>query len=324
MPMTSPSRVESSSTWARSLPSITHLVGNTPLLRLHNIDRRFKDVELFAKLEYFNPGGSVKDRPALQMILDAQAEGKLGPGKTLIDSTSGNTGVAYSWIGAALGIRVALVMPANVTLARKQIASAYGAELIYSDPMEGSDGAIRHVRQLVKESGGRYFYPDQYSNDSNPRAHYLTTGREIWEQTSGRVTHFVCGIGTGGTIMGTGRRLKEYNRDLQIIAVEPLEPLHGLEGLKHMPTSLVPAIYREQELDEKLSVSTERGWDMAHELLAREGLFVGHSSGAALAGAVEVAERLAKSDRPGVVVTLFPDRGERYLERLQRKGASPS
>ncbi len=307
---------------SRSLSSMTQLVGNTPLLRLHNIGCALKGVELFAKLEFFNPGGSVKDRPALQMVLDAQAQGRLRPDQTLIDSTSGNTGVAYSWIGAALGIRVALVMPSNVTLARKQIADAYGAQLIYSDPMEGSDGAIRHVRRLVQESPDRYFYPDQYSNESNPRAHFLTTGREIWEQTLGRVTHFVGGIGTGGTIMGTGRRLKEFNPAIRIIAVEPLESLHGLEGLKHMPTSLVPAIYKEAELDEKLSVSTEQGWQLTEELMRSEGLFVGHSSGAAMAGAMIVAKRLSQSGSPGVVVTLFPDRGERYLEPLRPRNPS--
>ena len=301
-----------------SLPSITHLVGNTPLLRLRR-SNRYPNVEFYAKLEYFNPGGSVKDRPALQMILDAQQSGRLTPGKTLIDATSGNTGVAYAWIGAALGIPVALVVPENVSLARKQVASAYGAQRIYSDPMEGSDGAIRHVRRLVERDSQRYFYSDQYSNESNPRAHYLGTGREIWEQTEGRVTHFVCGLGTGGTIMGTGRRLKEYDRRIQIIGLEPLESLHGLEGLKHMPTSIIPQIYREGELDEKLSISTESGWDAAERLLQEEGLLVGHSSGAALVGALEIAHRLAQQDKPGVIVTLFPDRGERYLDPHRRE-----
>jgi cysteine synthase B len=194
---------------------------------------------------------------------------------------------------------------------------AYGATLIYSDPMEGSDGAIRHVRQLVAQQPDRFFYADQYSNNSNPKAHELTTGKEIWEQTRGTVTHFVCGIGTGGTIMGTGRKLKAYRPGVQVIAVEPLEALHGLEGLKHMPSSIVPKIYKENELDGKLSISTEEGWAMAHRLLREEGLFLGHSSGAALAGALRVGRQLAERGEPGVVVTIFPDRGDRYFEAPQ-------
>ncbi|MFZ5468382.1 MAG: PLP-dependent cysteine synthase family protein [Myxococcota bacterium] len=302
-----------------SLDTVAKLVGNTPLLRLP-VPADCGEVEVYAKLEFFNPGGSVKDRPALRMILDAQEAGHFDGGKVLIDSTSGNTGVAYAWIGAALGLKVALVMPANVSAARKRITSAYGAKLIYSDPMEGSDGAIHHVRKLVAQHPDRYFYPDQYSNEANPRAHYLTTGKEIWEQTQGRVTHFVCGIGTGGSVMGTGRRLKELQPSVRVIAVEPLEPMHGLEGLKHMPTSIVPAIYKEHELDEKLSVSTDEGWDMS-EALGRQGLLVGHSSGAALVGALTVARRLAAHDEKGVVVTLFPDRADRYFEpaRWDRK-----
>ncbi len=295
------------------LPTVTSLVGGTPLVRIERLART-AGVQIFAKLEYFNPGGSVKDRPALQMVLEALADGRLTPEKTLIDSTSGNTGVAYSWIGAALGFRVALVMPANVSVARKRITSAYGAELIYSDPLEGSDGSIRLARQLVQENAGRYFYSDQYSNEANPRAHYLSTGEEIWKQTAGKVTHFVCGIGTGGTVMGTGRRLREYQPGIRIIAVEPAEALHGLEGLKHMASSIVPAIYREEELDEKLSVSTEEGWEIADRLLAEEGLFVGRSAGAAMVGALRVARQLAAEGRPGTIVTLFPDRADRYFE----------
>lgn len=303
----------------RSLASITDLVGNTPLMRLRSAGAEYPNIELYAKLEYFNPGGSVKDRPALQMILDAQRSGRLTSGRMLIDATSGNTGVAYAWIGAALGIPVTLVVPGNVSVARKQVASAYGAQLIYSDPMEGSDGAIRHVRQLVQSEPERFFYADQYSNESNPRAHYLGTGREIWEQTEGRITHFVCGLGTGGTIIGSGRRLKEFNRQIQVIGVEPLEALHGLEGLKHMPSSIIPPIYREEELDQKLSISTELGWDASARLLEQESLLVGHSSGAAWVGSLMVAQRLAQQGRPGVIVTLFPDRGERYFEPFHRK-----
>jgi cysteine synthase B len=294
--------------------TVTQLVGGTPLVRIRRLPALPDDIQIFAKLEYFNPGGSVKDRAALRMVLDALADGRLSADKTLIDSTSGNTGVAYSWIGAALGLRVALVMPANVSVARKRIASAYGALIIYSDPMEGSDGAIRLVRRLVEEKPSQYFYPDQYSNSSNPRAHYLTTGEEVWQQTGGSVTHFVCGIGTGGTIMGTGRRLKAYRPEIQVIAVEPDEALHGLEGLKHMASSIVPAIYREEELDEKLSVTTEEGWQMADRLLAEEGLLVGRSAGAAMAGALRIARRLSAQGRAGTIVTLFPDRADRYFE----------
>jgi cysteine synthase B len=305
---------------SRRAPTIAQLVGGTPLVQIRRIGSPADGVRIFAKLEYFNPGGSVKDRPALQMVLDALADGRLTPGKTLIDSTSGNTGVAYSWIGAAMGFPVALVMPANVSIARKRITAAYGATIIYSDPMEGSDGAIRKVRRLVEEQPDRYFYPDQYSNESNPRAHYLTTGEEIWNQTGGAVTHFVCGIGTGGTVMGTGRRLREYRREIRVIAVEPAEPLHGLEGLKHMPSSLVPSIYREAELDEKLSVGTEEGWDMADRLLAEEGLLVGRSAGAAMVGTMRVARQLATQGQTGTIVTLFPDRADRYFEPLPPDG----
>jgi cysteine synthase B len=295
------------------MPSLIDRVGDTPLVGL---PCPYEGVQIFAKLEYFNPGGSVKDRAARQMILDAEKDGVLDRDKTIIDSTSGNTGVAYAWIGAALGLKVALVMPSNVSAARKRITQAYGAELIYSDPMEGSDGAIRLVRKLVAERPDKYFYPDQYSNDSNPRAHYLGTGREIWEQTDGRVTHFVCGIGTGGSVMGTGRRLKEYDRKIQVIAVEPLEPMHGLEGLKHMSSSIIPAIYKEPELDEKLSIATDEGWDMT-ETLADHGLLVGHSSGAAMVGCLVVAKRLHQRGERGVVATIFPDRADRYFEPVK-------
>jgi S-sulfo-L-cysteine synthase (O-acetyl-L-serine-dependent) len=308
------SRVDAARFATRSVRSLAELVGRTPLVRIRRIGAHLRGIEIYAKLEFFNPGGSVKDRAALQIISDAEAEGRLDRSRTLIDSTSGNTGVAYAWIGAALGLKVALVMPSNVSAARKQITRALGAQIIYSDPMEGSDGAIRHVRQLVAQAPDRYFYSDQYANPSNPRAHYLTTAPEIWEQTGGKVTHFVCGIGTSGSVMGTGRRLKELRPDVQVIAVEPLEPMHGLEGLKHMGSSIVPPIFDEAQLDEKLPVPTDAGWDMAERLLAEEGLSLGHSSGAALAGALIVAERLHAQGREGVVVTLFPDRADRYLE----------
>ena len=298
----------------RSLPTVAALVGHTPLVRLGKLASSLPGIEIHAKLEYFNPGGSVKDRPALQMMRDAIADGRLTRAHTLIDSTSGNTGVAYSWLGAALGYRVALVMPANVSAARKQIVAGYGAEVIYSDPMEGSDGAIRHVRRLVEAAPERYFYPDQYSNPSNPQAHEVSTAPEIVAQTGDRVTHFVCGMGTSGTLMGTGRGLKAHRPGIQVVGVEPLEPMHGLEGLKHMASSIVPGIYREDGMDEKLSISTDEGWDMAERLRDEEGLLVGHSAGAAMAGALRIGERLAATGSSGVIVTLFADRADRYFE----------
>jgi cysteine synthase B len=286
--------------------SLVSAVGNTPLVRLRSLEP--KGVEIHAKLEWFNPGGSVKDRAGLQIVREAVEGGKLR-GRTLIDSTSGNTGIAYAWIGAALGVPVALVMPENVSEARKRIARAFGAQIIFSDPLETSDGAIRLARKMVRDEPDRWFYADQYSNEANPRAHELGTAREIWEQTEGRVTHAVLGIGTGGTVMGTGRGLRARNPRVQIIALEPAEPMHGLEGLKHMPSSIVPAIYQEAELDRKLSIETDAGWDMAERLIRDEGLLAGHSAGAAAEGALQVARELDE----GVVVTLFPDRADRYI-----------
>ncbi len=297
----------------RRIDSIAEAVGDTPMVRLRSLERECPGVELFLKLEYANPGGSVKDRPALRMILDAIADGRLTKDKTLIDATSGNTGVAYSLYGAALGYRVALVMPSNVSKARKEITGAYGTELIYSDPMEGTDGAIRRVRELVAESPERWFYPDQYSNPSNPKAHYLGTGREILEQVGDRLTHFVAGLGTSGTMMGTTRRLKEHDARIRCIAVEPAEALHGLEGLKHMATSMVPAIYDASLPDEILPVGTEEGWDMADRIARDEGLHIGHSSGANVHGALQVAKRLER----GCVVTIAADRGDRYFAPMK-------
>jgi cysteine synthase B len=296
--------------------SIVDLIGGTPLIRLRKLEPR-EGVEIWAKAEFCNPGGSVKDRAALQMVRDGVASGALTRDKTIIDSTSGNTGVAYSMVGAALGYHVALVMPANVSAARKQITAAYGTEIIFSSELEGSDGAIRLVRQLVAANPDKYFYPDQYSNDSNPRAHYLGTGREIWEQTGGRVTHFVAGIGTTGTIMGTGRRLKEYSSSVQIVAVEPDDALHGLEGLKHLPSSIVPGIWQPEGIvDRLLPLSTDEAWDTAEKVAHVEGLFVGHSAGAAVAGALRVAREIPAGER-ACVVTLLPDRGDRYFRLLK-------
>lgn len=293
------------------LDSLAQAVGNTPLHRLRSLEP--KGVELYAKLEWFNPGGSVKDRAALQIFREATEAGELRPGRTLLDSTSGNTGIAYAWIGASLQVPVALVMPENVSEARKRIARAFGAQVIFSDPLEQSDGAIRLARKLAQEDPEKWFYADQYSNEANPRAHELTTAQEIWAQTGGRVTHLALGIGTGGTIMGTARALKARNPRIEAIALEPAEALHGLEGLKHMPSSIVPRIYREAELDRKLSVSTDDGWDMAERLIRNEALLAGHSAGAAAVGALKIARELSQRGERGVVVTLFPDRADRYL-----------
>lgn len=307
----------------RVAEKITDLIGDTPIVRLHTFERDVPGVEIWAKCEFMNPGGSVKDRAAYQMIRDAIRAKTLVPGKTIIDSTSGNTGVAYSLIGGALGYPVTLVMPANVSWARQQITRAFGTHLVFSDAMEGSDGAIMLCRKMVAERPENYFYPDQYSNQSNPLAHYLGTGREIWEQTEGRVTHFVTGIGTSGTVMGTGRRLKDYRRDIEVWAVEPDDALHGLEGLKHMATSLVPAIYHPEELNGVIAMPTDEAWDTSDRLAKEEGLLVGHSSGGSLAGGMRIARRLAAAGKPGVVVTLFPDRADRYFEAPVQKHQPP-
>ncbi len=298
---------------SRRIDSIVEAVGNTPLVRLRNIERDTPGVKIYLKLEYTNPGGSVKDRPALQMMTDAIADGRLTKDKTLVDATSGNTGVAYSLFGACLGYKVALVMPSNVSQARKHITKAYGTELIYSDPMEGSDGAIRHVRKLVEENPDKYFYSDQYSNPSNPRAHYLGTGREILEQMGDEITHFVAGLGTSGTMMGTTRRLREHSRKITCIAAEPAEALHGLEGLKHMESSIIPPIYDPKLPDEILPVPTEGGWDMADRLAQAEGMHVGHSTGANVWAATQIAKRI----KQGCVVTIACDRGDRYFAPMR-------
>jgi cysteine synthase B len=292
-------------------------VGQTPLLRLERIGKSAPSVEIYAKLEFANPGGSVKDRPALRMMLDAIQDGRLASGKTLIDSTSGNTGVAYALFGAALGYPVELVMPSNVTKARKDIVQAFGAKIIYSDPMEGSDGAIRLVHKLVEESGDRYFYPNQYANPSNPKAHYLGTGREILDALGDRITHFVTGLGTTGTMMGTSRRLKEHTRPIRCIAVQPNDALHGLEGLKHLPSSIVPGIYDDAVPHETMWIGTEDGWNMADRLAREEGLHVGHSSGANVFAALQIAEKLHREQGGGCVVTIICDRGDRYFAPMK-------
>ncbi len=290
-------------------PGITRLIGKTPLLRIRMFEREFPKVELYAKAEWFNPGGSVKDRAALSMIEDGERTGALTHNKTIIDSTSGNTGIAYSLVGAAKGYRVKLVMPANVSAERKTLVSAYGAEIVYSDPLEGSDGAIIKVRELVAEHPDTYFYPDQYSNPANVRAHYEGTAVEIIEQTSGRITHFVAGLGTTGTFVGTSRRLKEHDSSIRTIAVQPEDSFHGLEGLKHIPTAIVPKIWDPSLADEVWGCPTEPAYDLAREIARSEGLLVGHSSGAALWAARRLAEKIEK----GVIVTVFPDSGDRYI-----------
>ena len=297
----------------RKMESIVEAVGNTPMVRLRTLEKDAPGTKIYLKLEYDNPGGSVKDRPARQMMLDAIEDGRLTNDKILIDATSGNTGVAYSLFGAAMGYRIHLVMPSNVSQARKDITEAFGAEIIYSDPMEGSDGAIVMVRKMVAENPDRYFYPDQYSNPSNPRAHYLGTGAEILEQVGDEITHFVAGLGTSGTCMGTTRRLREHSRKIECIAVEPAEALHGLEGLKHMASSLVPEIYDPKLPDEILPVGTDAGWDMSDRLAAQEGLHVGHSTGANVAGALEIAKRAEAS----CVVAIACDRGDRYFAPMK-------
>ncbi len=291
------------------LESITQTVGGTPLLRLRTFSARFPDLEVYAKLEWFNPGGSVKDRPALSMIEDGERSGRLTPDKTIIDSTSGNTGIAYAMVAAAKGYRVKLVMPENVSDERKALILAYGAEIVYSDGMEGSDGAIRLCREIIAVDPDRYFYPDQYSNPANARAHYEGTGVEILEQTSGRLTHFVAGLGTTGTFVGTSRRLKQHDPSIKTIAVQPEDAFHGLEGLKHLPTAIVPKLWDPSLADALWGCPTEPAYDLARALARTEGLLVGHSSGAALWAVRKVASTIEE----GVVVTVFPDSGDRYL-----------
>jgi cysteine synthase B len=290
-------------------PGITGLIGNTPLLRVKLFEREFPGLEVYAKAEWFNPGGSVKDRAALSMIEDGERRGALTREKTIIDSTSGNTGIAYSMVGAAKGYRVKLVMPSNVSAERKALVTAYGADIVYSDALEGSDGAITLVREVVAKDPDLYFYPDQYSNPANVRAHYEGTAVEILAQTSGRITHFIAGLGTTGTFVGTSRRLKQHDPSIRTIAVQPEESFHGLEGLKHLPTAIVPKIWDPTVADEIWGSPTEPAYDLARAVARTEGLLVGHSSGAVL----WAVRRLAESVREGVVVTVFPDSGDRYL-----------
>lgn len=297
--------------------NLTDLVGNTPLVRLRRFVKDLPGVEIWAKCEFCNPAGSVKDRAARRIIVEALRTGHLKPGMRLLDSTSGNTGIAYAMVGAALGVPITLVMPANVSVPRKQITGAYGVELIYSSELEGSDGAIVLAKQMAADRPDLYWYADQYSNPNNPLAHYHTTAPEIWEQTRGRVTHFIAGIGTSGTVVGTSRRLHELSPAIRCIAVQPDDAMHGLEGMKHLPSSIVPQIYDESVLDETIWMPTDEGWDVAERLAAEEGLFVGHSAGGNVAAALRVARRLVAADEQGVIVTILCDRGDRYFAPLK-------
>jgi cysteine synthase B len=288
---------------------VTDLVGNTPLLELASVSAEVSDIRILGKAEWYNPGGSVKDRPALWMIRDGERSGALTPGKTILDATSGNTGIAYAWIGAALGYKVKLCMPANASEERKQILRAYGVEFVLTDPGEGSDGAIREVRRLYAEDPERYFYPDQYSNPANPRAHYESTAPEIWEQTGGEITHFVAGLGTSGTFVGTASRLKEYNPEIKVISFEPESAFHGLEGMKHMESAIVPEIYDPTIADENRRIATEDAYEMVKRVARQDGVLIGVSAGAAVATALEVAREI----EGGVVVTILCDGADKYL-----------
>src|SRR5256886_12596280 len=295
-------------------------VGSTPLLRLERVARDLPNIQLLGKAEWMNPGGSVKDRAAANIVTEARAAGRLGPGKILLDSTSGNTGIAYAMIGAAQGFPVTLCMPENVSVERKRILHAYGANIIYTDPADGSDGAIRKARELYSEQPDRFFYADQYSNDANWRAHYHGTANEVWQQTEGRITHFVAMLGTSGTFVGTSRRLKELNPNIRCISLQPDSPFHGIEGAKHMASAIVPRIYDPKLADEDIEIATENAYAYAIRASREEGLLLGISAGAAIAGCMQVAQRLRK-DEEAVIVTIFPDSGDKYLsERFWTEG----
>jgi cysteine synthase B len=295
-------------------------IGNTPLLRLERLTHDLPGIAILGKAEWFNPGGSVKDRAAASIVAAARASGKFGPGKILLDSTSGNTGIAYAMIGAAQGFPVTLCMPENVSVERKRILHAYGAKVIYTDPGDGSDGAIRTVRELAAKHPDKYYYADQYSNHANWQAHYQGTANEIWQQTEGRITHFVAMLGTSGTFMGTARRLKELNPRIRCISLQPDSPFHGIEGTKHMASAIVPRIYDPKLADEDIGSSTEDAYAMAKRLAREEGLLVGISAAAAVAGCLRIARQLKEGGR-ALFVTILPDSGDKYLsERFWEEG----
>ena len=298
---------------------LTDLIGNTPLLRLRSIEPH-AGIEIYGKAEWFNPGGSVKDRAALAMIEAGERTGALTRETTILDATSGNTGIAYAMIGAARGYRVMLCVPATASEERKRILQAHGVELVFTDPAEGSDGAIRKVRELYAADPERYFYPDQYNNPENWRAHFRTTGAEIWQQTGGRITHFLAGLGTSGTFVGTTRRLKLYNSAIEAISVQPDSPFNGLEGLKHMETAIVPGIYDETLADRNVPIETEAAYAMVRRMAREEGILIGISGGAALAVAERVASEVPVTET-AVIVTILPDSGNRYLsDRFWNEG----
>lgn len=287
-------------------------IGNTPLLRLERIGAEFPHAEFYAKAEWFNPGGSVKDRAGYSMIRAGERSGDLRSGKIILDATSGNTGIAYAMVGAALGYRVKLCLPSSASQERKQILAAYGADLVITPGDEGTDGAIRRVKEIYAAEPEKYFYPDQYSNPANPAAHYSTTAPEIWEQTRGQITHFVAGLGTSGTFVGTTRRLRELNSKIRCISFQPDSSFHGLEGLKHMATAIVPRIYDSKLANEDLAIRTEDAHRMVKRLAHEEGILAGVSAGAAVCACFDVARRLPRGER-AVIVTVFPDSGEKYL-----------
>jgi S-sulfo-L-cysteine synthase (O-acetyl-L-serine-dependent) len=293
--------------------SLLARIGHTPLLRLDRISAEFPAVQILGKAEWLNPGGSVKDRAAAHIVAESRASGEFAPGKVLLDATSGNTGIAFAMLGAAQGFPVTLCMPGNVSAERKKILDAYGAEVVYTDPAEGSDGAILKARELYAAYPERYYYADQYSNPANWRAHYHSTAAEIWQQTQGRVTHFVSILGTTGTFVGTSRRLKELNPGVACISVQPDSPLHGIEGAKHLPSALVPKIWDPAVADQNMEIATETAYDMVKRLAREEGLLVGISAGAAVAACVQVAERLVRRKSAGVIVTVLPDSAMKYL-----------
>ena len=300
--------------------TLTERIGNTPLVRVERIAADLTGIELLGKAEWCNPGGSVKDRAAFNIIVEGRRTGKFALGKTLLDSTSGNTGIAYAMLGAAEGFPVTLCIPENVSAERKRILQAYGANILYTDPAEGSDGAIRLARELAAAHPDLYFYANQYGNEANWRAHYQTTANEIWQQTRGRITHFVAMLGTSGTFVGTARRLKELNSRVQCISLQPDSAFHGIEGAKHMPSAIVPAIYDPAVADANLEISTEASYAMAKRLAREEGLLVGISAAAAVVGSLQVAKNLP-SGQGAVIVSVLCDSGDKYLsERFWDEG----
>lgn len=293
--------------------SLLERVGHTPLVRLERLTEKLPRIQILGKAEWANPGGSVKDRPASSIVMDAMERGLLKGGKHLLDATSGNTGIAYAMLGAAMGFPVTLCMPTNVSPERKRILSAYGAEIVWTDPNDSSDGAIRKARELAAQEPEKYYYADQYNNENNWKAHYRTTASEIWEQTEGRITHFIAGMGTSGTFMGTSRRLRELNPKIECISMQPDSPFHGLEGMKHMPTSIVPGIYDPEHADRNIEMETEAAYAMARRLGRTEGLLVGVSAAANVAAALRVAEEVAVRGEEAVIVTILCDSADKYL-----------